>query len=331
MMISGFPGQDAFYLAQIALNQGISVIALCHPEITEENRRVICSELEENKSFELLKHDICDADHFSKLLHKFQPTEFYNLAGLSRAGGSFDQPAEYIRVNSGAVAQMIERLKDFPDIHFIQASSGEIFSSEQKMPLNENSKIGPRNPYGWSKAAAFGLVQSFRRDSQMKLSNLILFNHESPRRPEFFVTRKIIQAACRISKGSGEALELGNINIWRDWGHAEDYMLAASLVGASAHADDYVIASGEPHSLEEFLAEAFGRLGLNWKDHVTSSDKFKRTSDPEKIYGDPSKIRTRLGWKMRHSFSDLIQEMLDSDLALLEQQDLTNHKESKVQ
>jgi GDPmannose 4,6-dehydratase len=254
-------------------------------------------------------------------LTKIQPDEVYNLAGQSSVGLSFQQPVETLESISVGTLNLLEaiRFTDRP-IRFYNAGSSECFGDTNNHAANETTAFHPRSPYAVAKAAAFWEVDNYREAYDLFACSGILFNHESPLRPERFVTRKIVAAACRIAAGSEEKLHLGNISIRRDWGWAPEYVEAMWLMLQQDRLDDFVIATGESHSLEDFVREAFACAGLNWCDHVVTDPNLLRPTDLMDGRGDPAKAREHLGWQAKYKMKDVVRMMVDAELQNTESQ-----------
>ncbi|GHD79207.1 GDPmannose 4,6-dehydratase [Salinibacterium amurskyense] len=310
-LITGVTGQDGSYLAELLLAQGYEVHGVTRDAGEVVTPGVIAHEL-----------DLSTDSAIGGLITELQPREIYNLAALSSVFQSWQNPTLTARLNGAVVAEMLAAVKTIHDqgdvdIRFVQASSAEIFGTPTDSPQHEGTPVRPTSPYGAAKAYAHGLVGAYRT-AGVAASSLILYNHESPRRPETFVTRKITAAAARISRGLQDTLELGNMDARRDWGWAPDY--ADALVRAAQHpdADDFVIATGISHSVRDFVAAAFERAGVeDWADRVTVADSLLRTGDAALQRGDASKAQQILGWTPTVEFDEIVAAMVDHDLALL--------------
>ncbi|MGJ8722318.1 MAG: GDP-mannose 4,6-dehydratase [Salinibacterium amurskyense] len=310
-LITGVTGQDGSYLAELLLAQGYEVHGVTRDAGEVVTPGVIAHEL-----------DLSTDSAIGGLIAELQPREIYNLAALSSVYQSWQNPTLTARLNGAVVAEMLAAVKTIHDqgdvdIRFVQASSAEIFGAPTDSPQHESTPVRPTSPYGAAKAYAHGLVGAYRT-AGVAASSLILYNHESPRRPETFVTRKITAAAARISRGLQDTLELGNMDARRDWGWAPDY--ADALVRAAQHpdADDFVIATGISHSVRDFVAAAFERAGVeDWADRVTVADSLLRTGDAALQRGDASKAQQILGWTPTVEFDEIVAAMVDHDLALL--------------
>ncbi|MGV8857719.1 GDP-mannose 4,6-dehydratase [Rhodoglobus sp.] len=310
-LITGVTGQDGSYLAELLLAQGYEVHGVTRDADEVVTSGVVAHEL-----------DLGTDSAIAQLIADIEPHEIYNLAALSSVYQSWQNPALTARLNGSVVAEMLAAVKLIhdrgnTDIRFVQASSAEIFGAPTESPQNEQTAIRPTSPYGAAKAYSHGLVGAYRT-AGVAASSVILYNHESPRRPEAFVTRKITAAAARISAGLQETLELGNMDAQRDWGWAPDY--ADALMRAAQHPepDDFVIATGVSHSVRDFVIAAFDRAGVdNWQDRVSVSGTLLRSGDAALQLGDASKARKILGWSPTVKFEEIVATMVDHDLALL--------------
>jgi GDPmannose 4,6-dehydratase len=249
-----------------------------------------------------------------QVLLRVKPAEVYNLSGQSSVGLSFDQPVETLESLATGTLNLLEaiRFSGLP-IRLYSAGSGEVFGDTNGVLATEEMRFAPRSPYAVAKAAAYWQVTNYREAYQLYACTGILFNHESPLRPERYVTRKIVAAACRIADGSDETLVLGNMDIARDWGWAPEYVEAMWLMLQEEKADDYIVATGETHTLEEFVAAAFGCVGLDWHDHVRSDASLFRPADIKRGAADPSKANSKLGWKATKQFGDVVAMMMGAE------------------
>jgi GDPmannose 4,6-dehydratase len=309
-LITGIAGQDGHYLSQLLRTKGYELYGLDRPG----KRPVpdVCT-----RSYEL---DLAQAP-LADLLDEIRPDEIYNLAGLSQVAASFDDPVEFALANGVGAIRLLEAVRRHRErfgreVRFYQASTSEMFGSTGQIPQNESTPFHPRSPYACSKVLAHLQTINFREAFGLFACCGILFNHESPRRPEHFVTRKITAAAARIKLGAEPRLALGNVEVRRDWGFAGDYVEAMWLMLQQDQADDYVIASGETHTVREFGEEVFAHLGLDWAAHVTTDPAFLRPTELQCVCGDASKAQRLLGWKPRVTFRELARMMADSDLQL---------------
>lgn len=326
-LITGITGQDGSYLAELLLSKGYCVIGLVRRSSLVVRTRIDHLTKESHISstnFRLEYGDMSDGSSLRKVLNKFKPDEIYNLASQANVRVSFDQPEYTADVTAMGVLRLLEATKDFIEtsgkpVRFFQPSSSEIFGSTPP-PQNESSPHHPRSPYGVAKLTAYWNTINYRESYGMFCSNGILFNHESERRDENFVTRKITRAAGRIKLGLQNELYLGNLNTKRDWGHARDFVEAMWLMLQADKPDDYVIATGEAYSVSEFLDAAFGLLDLDWHCYVKVNPYYFRPADVEHMLGDATKARRDLGWKPKVYFKELVRLMVEHDLDLAERE-----------
>jgi GDPmannose 4,6-dehydratase len=301
-LITGIAGQDGFYLAELLRPKGYEIYGLDRPGKRPDPG--LC-----NRSYEL---DLA-RDDLAGLLDQLRPDEVYNLAGLSQVAASFNDPVEFVQANGVGAVRLIEAVRRHRDR---LGRDSEMFGATGPTPHNEATPFHPRSPYACSKVLAHFQTVNFREAFGLFACCGILFNHESPRRPEHFVTRKITAAAARIKLGSPERLVLGNVDVRRDWGFAADYVEAMWLMLQQDRPDDYVIATGETHSVRDFGEEVFRHLSLDWDAHVTTDRAFLRPTDIDCVCGDASKARSVLGWRPRVTFRELARMMGDHDLRL---------------
>jgi len=319
-LITGITGQDGSYLAEILLEKGYRVVGIARRVSADREWRI--KHLRDNKNFMLESGDITDSGSITRIVRAYQPDEFYNLAAQSFVGASWKEPYHTGMVTGMGVTVCLEALRnEKQDCKFYQASSSEMFGKVYEIPQTELTPFHPRSPYGVAKVYGYWITRNYRESYGMFATNGILFNHESPRRGLEFVTRKITDAAAKIKLGiptgytnRPDELPLGNILSKRDWGHARDFMEAAHLMLQQDEPDDYVIATGKVHSIEDLLNVAFTKLGLNWKNHVTRDERFWRPAEVDLLLGDSSKARTKLGWEPRHTFGMLVDDMVEADL-----------------
>ena len=326
--VTGITGQDGSYLAELLLGRGYRVHGLVRDPDSSAARRL--RELVPHAADRLHLHqgDLsaakAPAEALEELVVRLRPREIYSLGAQSHVRRSFDEAAQTLDVNAFGVLRLLEaarRLKASGiETRFFQAASSEIYDGNPSGPLSEESPFAPCSPYGCAKVCALHLVQTYRQAYGLFACNGILFNHESPRRGETFVTRKITRAATRIADGLQDVLELGNIDVARDWGYAPEYVDAIWLMLQQDTAEDFVVATGRAHTLREFLEIAFGHLGLDWRAHVRIASGLKRPQDVSRVVGDASKIRRRLGWRPQVSFDQLVRLMVDAD------QDIATHE-----
>jgi GDPmannose 4,6-dehydratase len=267
----------------------------------------------------LLQGDLLDPSSIDAALREAQPTEVYNLAAQSFVPTSWNQPVLTAEFTAVGVTRMLEAIRAVdPGIRFYQASSSEMFGKVREVPQTELTPFHPRSPYGVAKVYGHYITVNYRESYDLFAASGILFNHEGPRRGLEFVTRKISDGVARIKLGLAEELRLGNLDAQRDWGFAGDYVEAMWLMLQQEEPSDYVIATGEPHSVQEFVEAAFGHAGLDWKEHVVTDPAFLRPAEVDHLVGNASKARTELGWQPKTSFRELVELMVDADLERLE-------------
>ena len=309
-LITGITGQDGSYLAELLLGKGYEVHGIIRRASTFNTARI------DHVFDQLHIHygDLEEGGALTRLLTRIHPDEIYNLGAMSHVKVSFEVPEYTANVTGVGALRLLEAVREV-GIHsrIYQASSSEMFGSSPP-PQNELTPFHPRSPYGCSKVFAYWATVNYREAYGLHASNGILFNHESPRRGETFVTRKITKAVGRIARGEQKELVLGNLNAKRDWGFAGDYVEAMWQILQHHTPDDYVIATGEAHSVREFCEIAFAHAGLNWEKFVRVDPRYFRPSEVDYLWGDPSKAKTQLGWKPRTSFSELVRMMVEHDL-----------------
>jgi GDPmannose 4,6-dehydratase len=321
-LITGITGQDGSYLAELLLAKGYEVHGIIRRASTFNTSRIdhLYSDPHVN-GVRLFLHygDLADSVQMVKLLYELQPDEIYNLGAQSHVRVSFDIP-EYTGDVDGLGAQRIlEAIREaglVKKVRYYQASSSEMFGKVQQVPQTESTPFWPRSPYGCAKAYAYYLTVNYRESYNIHASNGILFNHESPRRGETFVTRKITRAATRIKVGLQESLYLGNIDAQRDWGYAKEYVEMMWLMLQQDSPDDYVVATNETHSVREFCEVAFNLVGLDWKKYVRHDARYERPAEVELLIGDPAKAARKLGWSPKVRFKELVEIMVKHDLDL---------------
>lgn len=317
--ITGITGQTGSYLCDLLLSKGYKVYGLKRRSSSLNTERIdhvyIDPHIDSSK-LEMIYGDLSDYSSLASWIGDVKPDLFFNMAAQSHVRVSFDIPEYTMDVTGTGVMRVLEAIrKNSPKTRFLTASSSEMFGSEPP-PQNEKTPFHPRSPYGVAKVAGYFATVNYREAYGLHACNAISFNHESPRRGETFVTRKITRAATRIKLGLQDKLYLGNLSAMRDWSHAADVAEGMYKIITAPTADDYVIASGEMHSVEEFAKLVFGILGLDWKQHVEFDAKYLRPSEVDALCGDPTKLKTQLGWAPSYSFLDLVQEMVDSDMEL---------------
>jgi len=310
-LICGISGQDGAYLAKLLLEKGYSVCGTSRDAQMSAFGNLIRLGIREQIKLESMA--LNDFRSVLQILIKIQPDEIYNLAGQSSVGLSFDQPVETLESIATGTLNLLEAIRFMKSpIRLYNASSSESFGDIGDCSANESTPFRPRSPYAVAKAAAFWEVANYREAYGLFACSGILFNHDSPLRPERFVTQKIIASACRIAQGSPEKLHLGNISIARDWGWAPEYIEAMYLMLQQDWADDYVIATGESRKLEEFVAEAFSCNGLDWQDHVITDSSLLRPTDLAISRGDPNKAKVQLGWQAQYKMADIVRMMVEA-------------------
>jgi len=323
-LITGITGQDGSYLTELLLSKGYEVHGIIRrtaaPYIGQLER--VYAEPGFNPERLSLHHgDLSDAGSLKRLLDKIQPDEVYNLAAQSDVRISFDIPGYTADITATGVARLLEAIHEGKiRTRFYQASSSEMFGKVRATPQTELTPFHPRSPYACAKVYAYWITVNYRESYGLHASNGILFNHESPRRGENFVTRKITRAIARIQAGLQDKLFMGNLDAKRDWGYAKEYVEVMWLMLQQPEPDDYVVATGETHSVKEFLELAFARAGLDWKKHVEIDPKFYRPAEVDQLVGDAAKAHKRLGWTPKTKFADLVHLMVDADVQLLKNQ-----------
>ena len=323
-LITGITGQDGSYLAELLLEKGYEVYGLVRRSSSINRPRIDhltrAGGDEGASSIKLLYGDMNDSISLGRVVRDVQPDEVYNLAGQSHVRVSFEMPEHTADIDAVGALRLLEVMREMkPDARFYQASSSELFGNTEISPQNERTPFKPRSPYAVSKLFAYWMTVNYREAYSLYAVNGILFNHESPRRGENFVTRKITLSAARIKLGLQQRLTLGNLEARRDWGFARDYMEAVWLMLQQPRPDDYVVATGEAHSVKDFLEEAFSYLDLDWREFVETDSKYLRPSEVNAVVGDASKARSILGWQPKVNFRELVRMMVDADLALLEE------------
>ncbi len=321
-LITGITGQAGSYLAELLLEKGYEVhgvIRRASTLVTERIGHLGTDADERTDRLELHYGDLSDATGLTSIVLDTEPDEIYNLGAQSHVRVSFDQPIYTVDIVALGALRMLEAarlLQQRKNVKFYQASSSEMFGKVDEVPQRETTRFHPRSPYACAKVFAFHQTVNYREAYDLFACNGILFNHESPRRGEMFVTRKITRAATRIREGLQEKLSLGNLDARRDWGYAKDYVEAMWRMLQQDTPDDYVIATGETHSVQEFLELAFARVGLDWREHVETDPRLLRPSEVDCLQGDASKARRELGWQPATSFEELVHLMVDADWEL---------------
>jgi len=317
-LITGITGQDGSYLAELLLAKGYEVHGIIRRASTFNTERIDHLYQDPHiNGVQLFLHygDIADSTNLIKLLYRIQPEEIYHLAAQSHVRVSFDIP-EYTGDATGlGTIRILEAIRETGlKAKFYQASSSEMYGKVQEVPQRETTPFYPRSPYGAAKVYAYWLTVNYRESYGLYACNGILFNHESPRRGETFVTRKITRAAARITAGLENKIFLGNLEAKRDWGYAKEYVEAMWLMLQQEQPDDYVIATGETHSVQELLEEAFSYAGLDWRNHLDIDKRYYRPAEVDLLIGDASKAKQKLGWTAGTKFKELVRLMVDADL-----------------
>jgi GDPmannose 4,6-dehydratase len=320
-LITGITGQDGSYLAELLLTKGYEVHGIIRRASTFNTGRLdhIYSDPHvPSPQLKLHYGDLADASVVARLLAKIGPDEIYNLAAQSHVRVSFDCPEYTTDITATGAVRLLDAIREVGiRPRFYQASSSEMYGKVQEVPQTERTPFYPRSPYACAKVYAHWITVNYRESYGLHASNGILFNHESPRRGETFVTRKITRAVAHIKAGLQDKLYLGNLDAKRDWGYAKEYVEAMWLMLQQEKADDYVIATNETHSVREFLEAAFGHAGLDWKSHVELDTRYYRPAEVDLLIGDYGKARRQLGWQPKTRFVDLVKLMVDADVELL--------------
>ncbi len=324
-LITGVTGQDGSYLAELLLAKGYEVHGLRRRSSTFGTQRIEHLIFGDPPQIQLHYGDLSDGNGLMRLLREIRPDEVYNLGAQSHVRVSFDQPTYTADVTAVGTLRLLEAIRDVQDetgnqIRFYQASSSEMYGKVVETPQKETTPFYPRSPYGVAKVYAHWITVNYRESYDLHASCGILFNHESPRRGETFVTRKITRAAARIKLGLQQTLHLGNLDAQRDWGYAGDYVEAMWAMLQQDQPDDYVIATHTLHSVRDFCEQAFGRLGLDYRDHVEIDQRYFRPAEVDLLLGDASHARAQLGWTPATSFPRLVDMMVESDLALAQRE-----------
>ena len=328
-LITGITGQDGSYLAELLLSKGYEVHGIVR-RASSFNRQRLDAIYDDPKFREvrLFLHygDLGESGSLTRLLHTIQPDEVYNLAAQSHVRVSFDAPEYTLDIGGTGTLRLLEAIRQTgQQPRFYQASSSEMYGKVREIPQSELTPFHPRSPYAVAKVCAYWATVNYRESYDMHASNGILFNHESPRRGESFVTRKITLGVAHIKAGIQNKLVLGNLDAKRDWGYAKEYVEAMWLMLQQDKPDDYVVATGETHSVKEFLEEAFAHVGLNWEKYVVQDQRYMRPAEVDLLIGDPTKAEKQLGWKPKTKFKDLVKIMVDADVELLKA-----HREGRI-
>ncbi|TWT56940.1 GDP-mannose 4,6-dehydratase [Thalassoglobus neptunius] len=318
-LITGISGQDGLILAERLIRNGYVVHGTsrhCSTSLVQKVRNFLIqqhSTEEIDQQLRLIESSLLNAEAAKKLIDEVAPDEIYHLAGQSRVGRSFEIPVETFEANTQSTLNLLEAVRKSTSDHkprFLLAGSAEIFGGSDEALLSETSRYAPRSPYAASKLSAQMLVETYRESYKLFACTAILFNHESLLRTPEFVTGKIAQGVARIALGLDQKLVLGNLNIGRDWGDASDTVEAMRLILSASHPEDFVVATGTWRSLTDFLDAAFRVVGLNWHDYVETSSEFLRPVDTPRLVGDASKLRSKLGWKPRSEFTEMVEQMV---------------------
>jgi GDPmannose 4,6-dehydratase len=328
-LITGITGQDGSYLAELLLAKGYEVHGIIRRASTFNTGRL--DQIYEDphtgdKQLVLHYGDVSDASGLARLIAKVEPNEIYNLAAQSHVRVSFDSPEYTVDITATGAIRLLEAIREVGiKPRFYQASSSEMYGLVQEVPQKETTPFYPRSPYGCAKVFAYWITVNYRESYGLHASNGILFNHESPRRGETFVTRKITRAVAHIKARLQDKVYLGNLDAKRDWGFAKEYVEAMWLMLQQDKPDDYVVATGETHSVREFLEVAFAHVGLDYRKHVEIDPRYYRPAEVELLIGDASKAKRKLGWEPKTKFEDLAKLMVDADVELLRR-----HREGQI-
>jgi GDPmannose 4,6-dehydratase len=313
-VITGITGQDGSYLAELLLEQGYRVCGMVRRSSTETFQRI--EHLRDR--VELHQADLLDQSSLAQVLREVRPDEVYNLAAMSFVPTSWHQPVLTAEFTGVGVTRLLEAMRHTcPAAKFYQASSSEMYGKVHETPQKETTPFHPRSPYGVAKVYGHFITMNYRESYDLFACSGILFNHESPRRGLEFVTRKITHGVAMIAAGRAKELRLGNLQAKRDWGFAGDYVRAMWLMLQQAQPDDYVVGTGETHTVEEFVSLAFGHVGLDWEKHVVVDPKFYRPAEVDLLLADPAKAKKQLNWEPQVSFAELVTMMVDADMAAL--------------
>jgi GDPmannose 4,6-dehydratase len=318
-LITGITGQDGSYLAELLLDKGYEVIGMVRRSSTTNFERI--AHLQDRIELDpyTSSGDLLDEASLISILRECRPDEVYNLAAQSFVQTSFNQPVLTGEITALGVTRLLDAIRIVdPEIRFYQASSSEMFGKVQEVPQTEKTPFYPRSPYGVAKLYGHWITVNYRESYGLHASSGILFNHESPRRGMEFLPRKVSHGVAQIKLGLAKELSLGNLDAERDWGFAGDYVEAMWLMLQQDEPDDFVVATGETHSVRRFCEIAFGHVGLSYEDHVTINEKFMRPAEVDLLIGDPTRAETILGWQRRTTFEELVTMMVDADIALLE-------------
>jgi GDPmannose 4,6-dehydratase len=313
-LITGVTGQDGSYLAEFLLEQGYDVVGMVRRTSTVNFHRVAHIQ----DKIKIVSGDLLDQFSLVNILEEYRPDEVYNLAAQSFVPTSWNQPVFTGEVTALGVTRMLDAIRIInPEIRFYQASSSEMFGKVMEVPQSEKTPFYPRSPYGVAKVYGHWITVNYRESFDLHATSGILFNHESPRRGLEFVTRKITHHVAKIKLGLTDKLPMGNLDARRDWGFAGDYVRAMWLMLQQDEPEDFVVATGETHSVEEFLELAFGHVDLDWREYVYQDERFMRPAEVDLLVGDPSKAGEKLGWEPQVTFPELVAMMVDADIKML--------------
>jgi GDPmannose 4,6-dehydratase len=316
-LITGLTGQDGSYLAEFLLDKGYEVAGIVRRSSTLNFERI--AHIQDHIRIE--QGDLLDEASMHDVVRRVKPTEIYNLGAQSFVQTSWQQAVLTGETTALGVTRLLNAVRDVdPDIRFYQASSSEMFGKVQAVPQTETTPFYPRSPYGVAKLYGHWITVNYRESYNLHATSGILFNHESPRRGLEFVTRKITNHVARIKQGLTDTLALGDLDPQRDWGFAGDYVEAMWAMLQQSSPEDYVIATGETHSVQEFCEIAFSHVGLNWQDHVVQDQRFMRPAEVDLLIGDPAKAKAELGWEPKTSFRTLVEMMVDGDMEAVARQ-----------
>ena len=315
-VITGINGQDGSFLAELLLSKGYEVVGFVRRSSMEDKKLYNIEHLLKNTNLVLEYGDLTDASSLWRVIHDYMPDEFYNLGAQSHVGVSFQAPESTTQINATGVLNCLEAIRNvFPNTKFYQASTSEMFGDNMNAPQNENTVLSPVSPYACAKVYAHNLVANYRKAYDLFACSGILFNHESERRGEQFVTRKITKAAARIKLGLQDELRLGNLDAKRDWGYAKEYVEAMWLMLQQKTPDDYVIGTGKTHTIREFIYCISEIAGFDLMKHVVVDEKFMRPSEVPLLLADPTKAKEKLGWQSKTTLKELAEIMYNNDLA----------------
>lgn len=313
-LITGITGQDGSYLAEFLLEKGYRVVGMVRRSSSEKFERIAHI----SDRIDMVQADLLDQYSIIRLVEEIRPDEIYNLAAMSFVPTSWTQPVLTAEFTAIGVTRMLEAVRAVdPKIRFYQASSSEMFGKVKEIPQSETTPFHPRSPYGVAKVYGHWITVNYRESYDIYAVSGILFNHESPRRGLEFVTRKVSNAVARIKLGLAETLPMGNLDAKRDWGFAGDYVQAMWLMLQQDSPDDFVVATGETHSVRELVEIAFSHVGLDYRNHVVMDERFMRPAEVDLLIGDPGKAKRQLGWEPTVSFDGLVRMMVDADMKAL--------------